>query len=355
MTLYRIGTDRFVPVARTSFAAEKLLERKDLQRLLRKDISPLGDFLVIAEEFGDWEDSNRRIDLLCLDRDAGLVVIEIKRTDDGGHMELQAVRYAAMVSRMTLEQVVAAYARAHGVEIDVARNEVTVFLQEIGGELSGAVSIILVSADFSTELTTTVLWLNQHDLDIRCVRLRPHRLGDELLIDATQIIPLPETADYEVQMRERDHEKRKVEREKFVICRAFWSAMLLRAKGRVAMFDGRSTNNGAVLAVGMGRAGFSLNAVLEQDVSRVEMFFRAAGSEAVYHAVYALRDQIEAAFGEPLVWDERPERLGWKVFVPVTGGWRTPESEWAPLHERIIDVMSRMERVLRKPILEAST
>ena len=54
--------------------------------------------MVLAEEFGEWEASRRRIDLLVLDKDANLVVVELKRTDDGGHMELQALRYAAMVS-----------------------------------------------------------------------------------------------------------------------------------------------------------------------------------------------------------------------------------------------------------------
>ena len=36
------------------------------------------------------------------------------------------------------------------------------------------VRIILVAADFSKELTTTVLWLNERDLDIRCLRVRPY-------------------------------------------------------------------------------------------------------------------------------------------------------------------------------------
>ena len=31
-----------------------------------------------------------------LDNAARLVVVELKRTDDGGHLELQALRYAAM-------------------------------------------------------------------------------------------------------------------------------------------------------------------------------------------------------------------------------------------------------------------
>ena len=70
-------------------------------------ISP--ETLVIAEEFGEWEDSKRRIDLLGIDRDANIVVIELKRTEDGGHMELQAIRYAAMVSTLTFEKVVEIY------------------------------------------------------------------------------------------------------------------------------------------------------------------------------------------------------------------------------------------------------
>jgi hypothetical protein len=40
----------------------------------------------------------RRIDLLGVDSMGHLVVFELKRTTDGGHLELQALRYAAMVS-----------------------------------------------------------------------------------------------------------------------------------------------------------------------------------------------------------------------------------------------------------------
>lgn len=109
MSLYRVASDKLEPVSRTTFAAESLLERRDLQRLLRKDITPISDdLMVIAEEYGEWEDSNRRIDLLCLSKEAGLVVVEIKRTEDGGHMELQSIRNAAKVSSLTLDQAIQA-------------------------------------------------------------------------------------------------------------------------------------------------------------------------------------------------------------------------------------------------------
>ena len=108
------------------------MERNDIQRLLRGQIGVLDErFMVIAEEFGDWLDSSRRIDLLCLDSDANLVVVELKRTEDGGHMELQALRYAAMVSAMTFEQLVDTFARYKSKaqpDTDAARAAILEFL-----------------------------------------------------------------------------------------------------------------------------------------------------------------------------------------------------------------------------------
>ena len=115
MAIYRIAGDHVRPLDKTTFQAEGMLERQDLQRLFRQNIELLvPDAMVLAEEFGDWQDSRRRIDLLCLDRDAGLVVVELKRTEDGGHMELQAIRYAAMVSHMTFDAAVRAHHRFLG-------------------------------------------------------------------------------------------------------------------------------------------------------------------------------------------------------------------------------------------------
>jgi RecB family endonuclease NucS len=59
----------------TSFSAAGIRERADMQRLLRAHIDIVApDTMVIAEEFGSWDASARRIDLLGIDRDANLVV-----------------------------------------------------------------------------------------------------------------------------------------------------------------------------------------------------------------------------------------------------------------------------------------
>lgn len=214
MPLYQVteeGLKRRPPAA---FAALGLYERADLQRLLRDDISALDEeLLVIAEEFGNWEDARRRIDLLALDRAGRLVVIELKRTDDGGHMELQAIRYAAMVSAMGFAEVADAYA-AHRAKYPpgeglTARAELAAFLEVGEGEeepvISTDVRIILVSADFGREITTTVLWLNGFEgMDVRCVRLVPYEFDGKVLLDIQQVLPLPEAADYQVRLRRKE-------------------------------------------------------------------------------------------------------------------------------------------------------
>lgn len=215
MAIYELMKHTIRSIEETTFAKLGINERADLQRLLRTQIGTISpDLLVIAEEFGEWDDSKRRIDLLALDKDANLVVIELKRTEDGGHMELQAIRYAAMVSAMTFERAVevyAAYLQNIGSNLD-ARTSLLDFLgwdEANEDDFAQDVRIILVSADFSKELTTAVMWLNDRDLDIRCVRIKPYLDNGKVLIDVQQVIPLPEAAAYQVQLREKEKQVRK--------------------------------------------------------------------------------------------------------------------------------------------------
>jgi len=214
MPIYRLTKDRIEPVPEISFADAGILERVDLQRLLRDQIDVVApDTLVIAEEFGEFEGSNRSIDLLAVDSDGNLVVIELKRTETGGHMDLQAIRYAAMISTMTFDQAVSCFEKYLEKRGDRrnAKDELLSFLEwdnEDEHTFAKNVRVILASADFSQEITATVLWLNEQGLDIGCVRLRPYGTRESLLVDVQQVIPLPEAADYHFRLREKQQRER---------------------------------------------------------------------------------------------------------------------------------------------------
>lgn len=224
-----------IKLRRTSFSEEGILERQHIQAALRDHIEVVDvELLVVAEEYSEFEGVSRRIDLLCIDKFRRLVVIEIKRTADGGHMELQALRYAAMVSTMTFSQLVKIYAayRVRRGEVSFTADDAESDLIEWfadsedateEGELSRDVGIVLASEDFSQEITSTVLWLNEfHDFDIRCVRLTPYKLEQRLILDVQQVIPLPEASDYTVKVREKESSAKQakqqtVDRTKFIV------------------------------------------------------------------------------------------------------------------------------------------
>ncbi|MAD53266.1 hypothetical protein [Idiomarina sp. UBA3162] len=214
MPIFRLQNDQLIALDTTRFDQHAIYERNHLQQVLKKHIDVLHpDILIVAEEFGDWDESRRRIDLLAIDKEARLVVIELKRTEDGGHMELQAIRYAAMVSTLTFERLVGIfsdYIEANGLEIE-AREKLLDFLQWSEPDedsFAQDVRVILASADFSKELTTSVLWLNDNGLDITCIRMKPYVYGNELLIDIQSVIPVPEASDYQIKIKEKRQRER---------------------------------------------------------------------------------------------------------------------------------------------------
>ena len=188
LAIYRLGENEITEIEETSFSRLGLRERQDIQRLMKGSIEVLApDCLVIAEEFGEWSGSHRRIDLLAVDKNANIVVIELKRTQDGGYMELQAIRYAAMVSAMTFRRAVEVYADYLGEE-SLPQAE-TMLLDFLGWdepseeEFAADVRLVLASAEFSKELTTSVLWLNERGLDIRCIRMKPYVAQGETFVN----------------------------------------------------------------------------------------------------------------------------------------------------------------------------
>jgi hypothetical protein len=207
MALYKLDNNKksLVPVPISSFLSVDILEKPHLQPLLRDNLNSIApDLFLISESFSGWNDSSREVDLLALDAEGNLVVIEIKRTDDAGHAELQAIRYAAMLSSFDFDSVVQiheTFLEKQGKDSTSARQQLEYFL---GGDKSPSISnrprILLVAAGFSREVATTVIWLNEVGLDIRCMQIQLYVLDEIPYLDIEQVIPLRSTQDYMFSM-----------------------------------------------------------------------------------------------------------------------------------------------------------
>jgi hypothetical protein len=214
MALFSFTDNSLKEIEATTFNNEGILERRHLQAAIKQQIDVIApNCLVISEEFSEWSGSQRRIDLLAVDREGNLVVIELKRTETGENMELQALRYAAMVSTLTFSRAVEIY-RDYLVSIGSEVNAESDLLEFLGwegaqgGDFALDVRMILVSSNFSKELTTSVMWLNERNLNIRCVRLIPYKYQNQVLISVEQLIPLPEAESYQIKIKKQSEEKR---------------------------------------------------------------------------------------------------------------------------------------------------
>lgn len=361
MAIYEIQTDKIVPFDATTFEAVGLRERNDLQRLLKSQIEVVcPDVLVISEGFREWEDSRRELDLLAIDKHANLVVVELKRTEDAGHAELQAIRYAAMVSAMTFSRAVEVYddyLRKSNLEGDAA----TILLEFLNWEEPDEdafvqdVRIVLVSADFSKELTTSVMWLNDRDLDIRCVRMRPYRDESRVLVDVQQVIPLPEASDYIVRIREKAARERHDKAEqvsRHSLRRAFWQALLEKAPHKHQLFSNVSASDGTWIAAGSGVSGVHFIYRVRQHTAAVQLYLEAdkAINKTRYDWLMDRREQIEAAVNGVFEW-QRCDNLKQSYFgVNFDGGYRQPPDEWAVLQDKMITTMQEIEEAV-KPLL----
>lgn len=356
MALYELREDAIVSIAPTTFETAGVKERSHLQRLLRDQVGVVSpDTLVLTEEFGDWEDSRRRIDLLGLDRSANLVVIELKRTEDGGHMELQAIRYAAMVSTMTFDRAVsihADYLQRLGRPVD-ARAAILEFLgwdSPDSEAFAQDVRIVLASAEFSRELTTAVMWLNERDLDIRCIRLRPYADGGRVLLDVQQVIPLPEAEEYQVKLREKATLERSSRNQQTALgdqYLRFWSELLAKAKARTPLHRDISPSRGNWVAA--TSYGLYFSYVIGRESPRVELYITRPDREenlAIYKDLESHKAAIEASFGGPLSWQPLEERIACRIAAEVHGGPFREASTWAALQDSMIDAMIRLEAAL---------
>ena len=359
MPVYEVNEGRLTPANPTRFYVEGLRERQDIQRMLRDQIAVLGeDLFVLSDEYGGWIDSNRRIDLLCLDPEANLVVVELKR-DDAGHMELQAIRYAAMIARMTFAEAIDAhtqYLRRCGQSGEDAEAKLLAYLnweEAEQEEFGGSIRIILASAAFSKELTTTVLWLLEQGLDISCIRLSPYKLGDgRLLLDVQQIIPLPEATQFQTQIGLKRQAEQKAKVERHELRQQFWAALIERSKSKTDMYLNHTAPSLNYMQLRIGRSGYHFDFNVTQ--SEIRAYLYIANDEDGYEHLKSQKADIEAIFGDELEWDASSGRASRSIGVTHRGGYRSDVAEWPKIQDGMIDVMIRLVEALRPKVLAIS-
>ena len=240
-----------------SFSSVGIRERSDLQEWILGHPEILGEpLLIVTSEFAGFDRSNRRLDLLAIDPDGNLVVIELKLELSGTFADLQALRYAAFCATMTAEQVVDELARFRRISEEDARAELAAFLGADQDELpepSDRPRILLVAGAMGDpEVISTVLWLRNFDIDVRCLEVTPYQLKTgQIILVPRLIVPLPEAEEYQVRIERKESVKAKKERAPSPYT-ALWTAISVEFDRRDTLFPIRARPRKSYLKVSTG-------------------------------------------------------------------------------------------------------
>lgn len=200
-----------------TLASAGLRERDHLQRWVTEYPELIGPgLLLITTEFDRWEVRDHkvadRLDALFLDATGAPVVVEFKRDKATDTVELQALKYAAYCSQLTLEELAEEFAATHETTKDEARQRLLDHAPALdeGGLLS--VRVLLVAGGFGPAVTSVVLWLREYGIDVGCVEVSARAVpgGGQAVLVARQILPLPEAEDYLVRRRRKEQEENAV-------------------------------------------------------------------------------------------------------------------------------------------------
>lgn len=193
MLKYDVEKKALVQLPTTEMKGEELKERYDLQEAIVKSWDVFKNEIglptayFIGDEIKPHESIQDSIDILAYDPDdSSLIVIELKRDKNKLHL-LQALTYAAMVSKWDQERLIS--------EIKTHDCESTDELIDIikSNPLNPTIKIILISEFYDPEVIITSDWLsNNYDLDITAFSVRLHHIEDQLILLTEQRFPLKE-------------------------------------------------------------------------------------------------------------------------------------------------------------------
>ena len=137
-----ISNKKLIKLEQTKYSTLSLKERFDIQEWIEKTPEILGESLLIISKELELP-SRKRLDLLAVDKDASIVVIELKRDDSGSDVEWQAIKYVSYCSNFLDEDIFQYYANYLKSDDDEAQEKIEGFIDEEINQLNQKQRIIL--------------------------------------------------------------------------------------------------------------------------------------------------------------------------------------------------------------------
>lgn len=133
---------------------------------------------------------------------------------------------------------------------------------------------------------------------------------------------------------------------------AYWASFAEFLRARKSAFQITRPNTKHWFDFAIGRANLALRAHISTDNERagVEIYRHDDTGKVAYRTLLADKAAIEAEFGEPLDWQELPEKKASRIALYKLGVDPADEKRWTALHEWMLSKMERFQKVFASQV-----
>ena len=202
------------------------------------------------------------------------------------------------------------------------------------------------------EHVQTINWLNEispSDVGFYLVRIEAVRIGDSPIAPLFSVVCSPSEEEKEKGKKKKEWAERHKKRYEF------WKTLLDRSKARTRLFSSISPSRYDWIGTSAGKRGLMYIYAILKDWASVELYIDRGNKEQnkrIFDQLFNKKQEIEEAFGEPLVWERLDNRRACRIRRDYKGiGWKD-EDKWEELQDKMIDAMIRLEKAFKRHIKE---
>lgn len=214
-----------------------------------------------------------------------------------------------------------------------------------------AKTAIWIVSDPRPEHVAAIAWLNEASaVSFYMVKVEAVKIGDSPAAPLfTEIVgPSEEAKTVGVAKKEIA--------ERYHIRKRWWTTLIERSGSITKLHAHISPGVASWIGVSTGLRGVNFNYVVWQDECAAEVYIdrgkdAEAENESIFDQLLSQKDEIEKAFGCPLLWERLEGRRACRIsYISKEGGYRSPEDQWGTIQDGIVHSMDRLEKAI-KPFL----
>ena len=182
--------------------------------------------------------------------------------------------------------------------------------------------IFFVAANFRKEVTSSVMWLLNFNIRIKCFKVTPYKYHDKVLLDFDQIIPIKDADDYTIKIAtktQNETQSAEASRIRYTNRQNFWAEFIEYNKSHSGLFSTSAGTTDSWLGKSIkGFSGVNINICIYNSSTRSEVYINTGDKEKnkqIFDYLLSNKDEIERLFGEELVWQRLDDKVTCRIRI----------------------------------------